>query len=80
MQSTDEKLQQQAVWSYARVPGQQKSLAQNYSGGAMGNHGRSAARGEVTPKQLDALKTTLRGQLLGPDDEGYEAARESTTE
>jgi len=40
----------------------------------MGNPERSVACGEVNPEQLDALAATLRGQLLGPRDDGYEAA------
>jgi len=41
----------------------------------MGNQGRSDARRELNSKQLDALKATLRGQLVGPGDDGYEAVR-----
>jgi hypothetical protein len=72
---TGRNQQSQLFGLCSRSPGQQDSLAQNYSGGAMGNQGRNVASGEVNPKQLDVLKATLRGQLLGPGDDGYEAAR-----
>jgi FAD binding domain-containing protein/berberine-like enzyme len=44
-------------------------------GGTVSNQGRAAANGGMNPKQLEELKSALRGQLLGPGDEGYEAAR-----
>jgi FAD/FMN-containing dehydrogenase len=43
--------------------------------GTVSNQGRAAASGGVNPEQLDELKAALRGQLLGPGDDGYEAAR-----
>jgi hypothetical protein len=39
------------------------------------NQARAAASSGVEPQKLDALKAALRGQLLGPGDDGYEAAR-----
>lgn len=41
----------------------------------MTNQARAAASSGVAPQKLDALKAALRGQLLGPGDDGYEAAR-----
>lgn len=42
---------------------------------AMSNQRRVTASGGVDPKKLDDLKAALRGRLLGPGDDEYEAAR-----
>lgn len=41
----------------------------------MSSMGQTPARGSLSPGKLDELRSALRGQLLGPGDDGYEAAR-----